>query len=196
MPKIYTKTGDAGQTSLWGGTRLPKNHPRVAAYGDVDELNSQLGLALSTLERFPGFEPLTRQLLAIQTELFSLGAQLAAAPSKRRELSKTDAGKISQVESLKSAASRLEREIDAMTGELAPLKRFILPGGSPAGSLLHVARSVCRRAERAAVALSESEAVGPEILIYLNRLSDYLFTAARWANARANRAETTWEGLA
>lgn len=182
MTKIYTKTGDKGDTGLWGGPRVPKNHPRVTAYGEVDELNSVLGLAIAALPKTKPFKSLSASLDSIQEELFSVGAFLASPKDDGRRLSPR-------------SLTRLENEIDAMTSDLKPLRRFILPGGGPCGACFHLARTVCRRAERAAVALSNSETVRAGIIVYLNRLSDWLFTAARWVNARQRRPERTWEGL-
>ena len=184
--KIYTKTGDAGQTGLWGGLRVPKDHPRVAAYGDVDELNCQLGCALAAL----GKSPLRAVFERVQSELFIVGALLASPAAQLKKLKPPfDQGLP------RSAVDRLEAEIDAWTSGLAPMTHFIMPGGSPAGAQLHVARAVCRRAERAAASLAKREPLPDNVLIYLNRLSDHLFTAARWANARAKAPETTWRGL-
>lgn len=180
--KIYTRTGDRGETGLVGGKRVSKDHPRVRAYGDADEANSWVGAALSLLPRKASFAAVRAELLRVQEELFAVGAILASPPGK-------DPG----VALDPRAASRLEAEIDKMTGELAPLKYFILPGGSPPGALLHLARTACRRAERSAVALGPREA--PEAaLIYLNRLSDYLFTAARWVNGKSKSPERPWKG--
>ncbi|HVE14132.1 MAG TPA: cob(I)yrinic acid a,c-diamide adenosyltransferase [Elusimicrobiota bacterium] len=182
--KIYTRTGDSGQTGLIGGERVAKDHPRVAAYGAVDETNSCVGAALSVLPKRPAFAAFRADLARIQGELFSIGAILAA-PGGKSPGARLDPG----------AAARLEAEIDRMDAELEPLKTFILPGGSPAGAALHVARSACRRAERAAVSLGKGEA--PEAaLVYLNRLSDHLFTAARWVNRKLKVRETPWKGSA
>lgn len=185
VTKIYTRTGDRGQTGLWGGGRVLKSHPRVAAYGEVDELNSCLGAAIAEIESQPKLKALRDPLARIQKELFVVGAILA-----------TSKGKTGLAELPKDASSRLESEIDGLTNDLKPMRKFIMPGGSPAGAWLHLARTVCRRAERAVVALSDSELPSQDVLVYLNRLSDYLFTAARWANARLDRRETEWEGLA
>ncbi len=185
MSKIYTKTGDRGDTGLWGGGRLRKDHPRVEAYGEVDELNSSLGAVLASLPR-EGLGGLEGSLRRIQKELFTIGAILASPAEKSASLAERLPA---------SAVSALEAEIDAWTAELKPLKKFILPGGSTAGAQLHLARTVCRRAERRAVALAEREAVPERLIVYLNRLSDHLFTAARWANQKLERTETEWEGL-
>lgn len=196
--KIYTRTGDKGETGLWGGSRVSKDHPRVRAYGEVDELNSWIGLALAALaqERPAEGEPLkllSEELTRVQAELFQAGAILATPGSKTDKLGKDlDRGLPN------SAIERLEAEIDGLTRELWPLKRFILPGGSKAGALLHLARAVCRRAERQVVALGpsaepESRETLSSVVVYLNRLSDFLFTAARWANAKLKAGETEWE---
>ncbi len=189
--KIYTKTGDKGETGLWGGDRVPKYHPRVAAYGDVDELNSCLGLVLSALPDEAAFSELRRILARIQEELFVVGALLATPEARLGRLSPPfDQGLPPE------AAGRLEREIDSLAAELEPMRRFILPGGCLAGAWLHLARTICRRAERGAAHLAALEKAPEGILVYLNRLSDHLFTAARWVNAKSGRAETPWQGLA
>jgi cob(I)alamin adenosyltransferase len=175
MTRIYTKTGDQGQTGLIGGLRVGKDSRRVRAYGEVDELNAALGFVRSQL---PPGEPADPLLDRIQCELFELGAELADPASKPR----LGADRV----------RRLETEIDAMTASLPELKRFILPGGTAAGAALHVARGVCRRAERELTALAREEKPAPEALVYLNRLSDHLFTLARAVNARAGRPETPW----
>jgi len=180
--KIYTKTGDRGDTGLFGGGRVPKNHPRVAAYGDVDELNSVLGLCRAT-EPLPKIDDL---LAPIQRDLLAIGALLATPnPEKMREhltKAKIDDRRIRE----------LEMAIDAGDLEIEPLKAFILPGGSMKASMLHVARTVCRRAERSVVAMQESESIPAVAVVYLNRLSDLLFTLARVANRAAGVAEESW----
>ncbi len=180
--RIYTKTGDEGQTGLFGGGRVAKDHPRVMAYGDVDELNAAIGLARST-EPTGLFDP---ELEAIQRDLFSLGGQLASPdPDKvRAALSKADLGD--------SRVAEFERAMDAADQELAPLRAFVLPAGCPKATALHLARTVCRRAERSTVALARDAEVPPLFLIYLNRLSDYLFVLARLANHREGRPDVTW----
>ena len=180
--KIYTKTGDRGDTGLFGGGRVPKNHPRVAAYGDVDELNAVLGLVIAT-------EPLPRiddVLLPIQRDLFAIGALLATPNQEkmRQHLEKAQIGN--------SRISELERAIDAGDDELEPLRSFILPGGTQKAASLHVARTVCRRAERSVVGLTAETEIPELVVIYLNRLSDLLFTLARVANKRAGTSEVTW----
>jgi cob(I)alamin adenosyltransferase len=180
--KIYTKTGDRGQTALFGGARVSKASVRVSAYGDVDELNSHLGVVCA---HGPDAALATR-LREIQEELFSLGAELAKNPDKDVDLGVPGVGDV-QIE-------RLERDIDAFETELEPLKTFILPGGTPSAAFLHVARTACRRAERAVVLLTEAEPVRPELVRYLNRLSDLLFVMARVANHRAGVADVPWLG--
>ncbi len=171
LNRIYTRTGDAGSTRLASGAPVSKASPRVSAYGDVDETNAILGLArLSTA----GAAPLDPILARIQNDLFDLGADLAT-PERA-------AGAPEALRIVASQVDRLEREIDALNAELSPLTSFVLPGGTAAAAALHVARTVCRRAERAAVALAAAETVNPEAVRYLNRLSDLLFVAARYAN--------------
>lgn len=180
--KIYTKKGDAGDTGLFGGTRVSKASSRVAAYGEIDELNSHLGVV-----RAAAVDDDVDALLArIQSELFELGAELAARPGKDVGIARVGDA---QVEALEQAIDRAEVE-------LAPLETFILPAGSLAAAHLHVARTVCRRAERAIVALgAEGEAeLRPEVLRYANRLSDLLFVLARLANHRAGVADVPWKG--
>jgi cob(I)alamin adenosyltransferase len=178
--KIYTKTGDSGQTSLFDNSRVSKADERVDAYGDVDELNACLGAA-----RTAGLDaPLASAIDVIQRELFAVGARLAD-PSARI------AARVTKAAVGDTDVARLEQLIDGLEAELPPLRRFILPGGSPAGAWLHLARTVCRRAERRVVALG-SDAVDPILIVYLNRLSDLLFVMARAANQRAGVAETEW----
>ena len=180
--KIYTRTGDAGDTGLFGGGRVAKSHPRVEAYGDVDELNAAIGFARS-IEQMPRVDEV---LVPIQRDLFAIGALLATPDREkmRQHLAKArvDDDRITQ----------LEQAIDDGDRELEPLKSFILPGGSPKAAALHIARTVCRRAERRVVALGENEEIPGLVVIYLNRLSDLLFTLARVANRRAGVGEVTW----
>ncbi len=177
--KIYTKKGDAGQTSLIGGTRVPKHHLRVEAYGMVDELNVVIGLLIDQLKTDREIEVLR----TIQDRLFITGSNLAADPHKNRmalpQLSNED-------------IELLEREIDVMDAALPPLKNFILPGGHPAVSFSHLARVVCRRAERIVSQLAENESVNPDIIKYLNRLSDYFFMLSRWNAHVLQVHETAW----
>jgi cob(I)alamin adenosyltransferase len=178
--KIYTKTGDAGETGLLGGTRVSKAAPRVAAYGDVDELNAWLGLVRAAQPD----EQLAAMLDRIQRELFAIGARLAdptGAVANRVEKAAVTAEDVLQ----------LERWIDLLESGLPPLRRFILAGGSPPAASLHVARTVCRRAERRVVELGR-DAVEADVLVYLNRLSDLLFVMARAANHRSGVPESEW----
>jgi cob(I)alamin adenosyltransferase len=179
--KIYTRTGDAGETSLFGGARVQKSDPRVAAYGDVDELNACLGV----VRAHAGLGPDVKELLAqIQTDLFAIGARLAD-PAERM------AGRVTKVAVGDADIERLEGWIDRFEADLPPLRRFILPGGSEAGSLLHLSRTVCRRAERGIVGLGAGSVDG-HVVAYINRLSDLLFVLARAINHRAGQTETEW----
>ncbi len=177
---IYTRTGDSGETGLFDGTRVSKSDPRVATYGEVDELNAWLGLARADV----GDAQLAGMLEAIQRDLFALGARLAD-PAKKI------AARVTKAAIAAEDISRLEGWIDLLEHELPPLRRFILAGGSRGGAALHVARTICRRAERAMVSLG-ADAFEPELLIYVNRLSDLLFVMARSANHRAGAPETEW----
>ncbi|MGQ0615210.1 MAG: cob(I)yrinic acid a,c-diamide adenosyltransferase [Planctomycetaceae bacterium] len=179
--RIYTRTGDGGETGLFGGGRVPKDHPRVEAFGAVDELNAALGAARAV--GLPGhLEPLAAR---IQAELFVLGADLATPPQ-----TSTRADRIVRLRD--DAAAALEPEIDRCEEELEPLKTFVLPGGGSAGAALHLARTVCRRAERRVAGLVRANETGPAPLVYLNRLADLLFVMARLANARTGNPETPW----
>jgi len=178
--KIYTRTGDDGTTGLFGGGRVPKSHPRIAAYGTVDELNSWLGLVRAHL--LPEENELDALLQRLQGMLFDTGADLATPLDSR--------ARTVRIESRHVAA--IEQEIDRLEAQLPPLKTFILPGGAPAAAMLHVARTVCRRAERHVVEAMQQEALNPEVLRFLNRLSDLLFVLARWVNHRRRVAETPW----
>jgi cob(I)alamin adenosyltransferase len=186
--RIYTRTGDGGETGLFGGGRVAKAHDRIAAYGETDELNSVLGWCAVAAEGAPGIVAgLKAGIEREQGMLLTAGSWLATPPeatNSRRHLPAWPAG----------ADAVLEREIDAWDAALPPLKTFILPGGSELAARLHLARTVCRRAERAVCALAADEAHGvdPRILAWLNRLSDWLFTAARAANAAAGRADVPW----
>ena len=180
--KIYTKTGDGGETTLFGGGRVAKYDIRVRAYGDVDELNSSLGMAMATPPADPGHDLLEQ----IQRDLFAIGGQLSTREPERvqRALAKAliDEERI----------TRMEEAIDHAEALLPPLAAFVLPGGTAKAAAFHLARTVCRRAERSVVALHAEEPLAPIILIYLNRLSDLLFTLARLANQRAGIADRTW----
>lgn len=184
MMKIYTKTGDKGQTSLLRGGRVAKHHPRVEAYGTFDELNSLVGYVRS----INGDEDLEAVLADLQPRLHRLCSDVAA-PLDRTE---ADA-KIPRMR--EQDVTHLEQGIDRMDEEIPTLTHFILPGGSPAGAALHMARTVCRRGERRLTELMEAgEAINEQALMFVNRLSDFLFTLARWANHRAGTAETPWIG--
>ena len=174
--KIYTRTGDQGQTSLFGGARVPKNDARIEAYGTIDELSSQVGVARAAA--IPA--EVGAILHQVQVDLFEVGAHLASPGTSR-----FPGVDLRRIEELESA-------IDAMERELAPLTSFILPAGAPAAAQLHVARTVCRRAERLVVALSDPSEATASTIAYLNRLSDYLFVAARFANRRAGVDDVPW----
>jgi cob(I)alamin adenosyltransferase len=183
--KIYTRRGDAGETGLFGAGRVSKDSTRVEAYGAVDELNSVLGECVVRLIE-AGEDELTEGIRRIQSDLFNLGAHLAAAP---RETQRED----TRLPALpQERVAEFEAEIDNAENELAPLRDFILPGGSAAAAALHVARTVCRRAERRVVTLADAEATDPLHLVYLNRLSDLLFTWARLTNRRAEIPDVLW----
>lgn len=179
--KIYTKAGDAGQTSLFGGGTVDKDDPRVETYGEVDELSAAIALA-----RALGADPeVERQLVRVQDELLCLGADLATPPGSKAR---------SAVPTVEAAwVEDLERAIDTWQKELPALTEFVLPGPGRSAAALHLARTVCRRAERRAVALHRHAAVGPLVLVYLNRLSDFLFVAARLQAKREGAAETIWD---
>lgn len=180
MPfRIYTKTGDTGETGLFGGSRVLKSHIRVDAYGTVDELNAFIGLLHDSLDE----EPVRDLLRQVQHRLFSIGATLASDP----------AGEYAMPPDIReSDIGLLEDAMDAMDDQLPELKNFILPGGFPTVSLCHVCRTVCRRAERTTVALHELDPVEPLVLQYLNRLSDYFFLLARYIGHQAGAAEIVW----
>lgn len=173
LSRIYTRGGDEGRTSLGDGARVAKHSPRVEAYGTVDEANAVIGLA-----RLHTTGEADAMLARIQNDLFDLGADLC------RPGAGVDDGRLRVID---SQVARLEREIDAMNAELAPLRSFVLPGGTPASAFLHLARTVVRRAERLVVALAENEAVNPAAIRYLNRLSDHLFVLARHLNDKGAR---------
>lgn len=180
--RIYTRTGDDGTTSLFGGERVAKGNPRIEAYGTVDETNSIVGLARAHLRGEPGQGELDPVLGEIQEELFVLGADLATP---------LDATPV--VERIEEAhIEALEERIDRFEADLPGLDRFILPGGTPAGASLHSARTVCRRAERSSVEAKTSTPINEQVVIYLNRLSDLFFVLARWANREAGVREDTW----
>ena len=191
LNRIYTKTGDQGQTHLAGGQRVPKDALRIECYGTVDELNAHIGVALTNAfvgmacisagESVPGIAPI---LLRVQHELFNLGSILATKPEDvhPKQARITDA-----------EVRQLEIEIDRMNADLAPLRSFVLPGGTRLNTELHVCRTVCRRAERLAVGLAREEQIPPEIIQYLNRLSDAFFVWSRWVNQSQGVPEILWE---
>lgn len=178
--KIYTRKGDTGETSLFGGMRVKKFAERIEAYGTIDELNAALGLLHSVAE----MQPRRAFLQQVQQNLFTLGAWLAADPS---------AENLYLPELPDTAVAELETSIDSMDEELEPLKNFVLPGGHTGNAYAHMARTICRRAERRVVALSEVEDVPPATITYLNRLSDWLFTLARWLSKQADVPEVLWK---
>ena len=180
--KIYTRTGDRGETSLFGGKRVPKDALRIETYGTVDELNSLLGVIRSMKIA----KSLDRVLERIQSDLFVLGADLASPAGENPKGSVAPRIGVSNV-------TALEAVIDGFAPKLPPLKRFILPGGTLPASYFHLARSVCRRAERLAVRLARAESISPQILAYLNRLSDLLFILARWVSYQAGAKEIVWK---
>lgn len=180
--KIYTKTGDKGDTGLFGGGRVAKSHPRVEAYGDVDELNAALGM-VRAIEPMPRIDEV---LVPVQRDLFAIGA-LLATPDRDKMRQHLEKARVDE-----ARVSELERAIDAGDAELEPLRAFIVPGGTRKAAMLHVARTVCRRAERRVVELASDTEIPPLVVIYLNRLSDLLFTLARVANKRGGGGEVTW----
>lgn len=181
--KVYTRTGDQGQTSLFAGGRVYKHDLRVEAYGTVDELNAVVGVICSYA--LPDLAQ--TWLTQIQNDLFVIGSDLATPLDAKADwLKRIDA----------TPAQQLESWIDTMDEQLAPLQTFILPGGTAAAAMTHVARTVCRRAERISVALQQEQAINADVIQYLNRLSDFLFTLARWLNHEAGVMETPWKGRA
>jgi len=179
LSRIYTKSGDTGETGLGDGRRVPKDHIRVTAYGEVDELNATLGLLTGYCPETPD----SKLIFTIQNDLFDVGADLCVPPVEGEQPNQC-------LRVTAEQAVRLEQAIDRLNENLEPLRSFILPGGSPAAAWLHLARTVCRRAERAVVTLMHAEPVNPQVVIYLNRLSDYLFVLARVANA--TRGDVLW----
>ena len=182
--RVYTRQGDTGETSLAGGQRVPKDSRRIEAYGTVDELNSFVGLARDTVASDPSVAALSDILLRIQHELFNLGSILATLPEDVHPRQ----ARITEAEIV-----QLEAEMDQMNAELPALRSFVLPGGSRLNAELHVCRTVCRRAERAVVALARDEQVPAEAAQYLNRLGDAFFVWSRWASHRSGIPETLWE---
>jgi len=177
MLKIYTRTGDKGETSLYGGRRVAKHNLQVVAYGTVDELNSAIGVVISSIENNP---ELTKFLTNIQKDLFSSGAHLAG-----NKQSLTLVGK---------RVKEMEKFIDTLTAKLTPLKNFILPGGVESASFAHLARSICRRAEREVIKLSKEVTIDSRVIMYLNRLSDLLFVIARYLNKQSGVVDVIWKG--
>lgn len=184
--KIYTKTGDKGKTSLFGGTRVPKYHLRIEAYGTVDELNSYIGLIRD--QKIDSHT--TEILLKIQNELFTLGSMLATPPEK--EILKSGKERLNINKVSEESVALLENEIDLMNESLPPMSHFILPGGHTTVSFCHIARCICRRAERITTQLSHESTINPKILVYLNRLSDYLFMLARKLTIDNQAQEIPW----
>ncbi len=184
LNKIYTRTGDDGVTGLGGGTRVPKHHARISAFGTVDETNAAIGVARGELEA--GSARIDQMLARIQNDLFDLGADLCVP-----ETPQSDSGTPLRI--ISSQVERLESEIDELNAELEPLSSFVLPGGTRAAAALHVARTVCRRAERlmGALAAMKEETVGEAALCYINRLSDFLFVASRYVNGKGE-ADRLW----
>lgn len=185
--KIYTRTGDKGETTLFTGQRILKNDPLFDAIGTVDECNSTLGMAIAMLENEHALAQVKEQLTLVQHALFDVGAALAT-PRTRAETNKVNKTRFDS-----EATKLLEEWIDRMEAHLPPLNTFILPGGHPSGATLHMARSICRRAERLVVPLNKRADVSDNVLIYLNRLSDYLFVVSRFVNHQLNIPETKWE---
>lgn len=184
--KIYTKSGDRGETTLFSGHRVSKNDPFIEALGSVDECNSAIGIALSFMNKEPSLKQTKDQLEIIQHTLFDLGASLAT-PRTRALGSKIERTRFDH-----EGIELLEKWIDAMEETLPELHTFILPGGHSVGAFLHLARSICRRAERCVIPISKNADVSKNVIIYLNRLSDYLFVASRYVNYLSKQPETLW----
>lgn len=184
LTKIYTKTGDRGSTGLAGGQRLPKDSLRIAAMGDADELNSAIGLAAEAMRRTDGFKSIYAKMLRLQQQLFNLGAQLCVLTTDRQH--DTPVIVIENIE-------LLEQEIDQMNESLSKLNSFILPGGGEIATRLHLARGICRRAERSLVSLNDAETLDGTEIPFINRLSDWLFVAARYAAFLIHEPETLWQ---
>lgn len=184
LNRIYTKMGDSGETGLVGGQRVPKDDPRIEAYGTVDELNAFIGLACVSCHEDPRWSELGTILRRVQHELFNLGSILATRPEDVHP---------KQPRVTDQEVKQLEREIDAMNANLPALRSFVLPGGTRVSAELHACRTICRRAERVLVSLARREEVPPETIRYLNRLSDALFVWSRWVNQAAGTPEALWE---
>lgn len=201
MARIYTRTGDGGETALFGGQRVPKSDPRVDVYGGVDELNCAMGVARAqiaaeaTLADSDGqLKSLLPLLDQIQAELFEIGGVLASPERSEQMAAESAAESASECASASPfATTDLERAIDRLENDLTPLKTFILPGGSVVAAQLHLVRTVCRRVERQAVATAAETTVPPQVVVYLNRLSDFLFVAARWANHGLGIEDVAWQ---
>lgn len=181
--KIYTRTGDDGSTGIFGGGRVEKNHPRIRAYGTVDEANAALGVAIAHLPADDRFDEVRSWLIDLQQQLFVLGADLATPLASKAAVPRVDDDDVANLEVL----------IDKMEGQLPPLSRFILPGGHAAAAALHVARTTCRRAEREVVDAMQAEPINPLAVKFLNRLSDFLFVSARLTNRHAGIPDVIWE---
>ena len=187
--RVYTRTGDDGKTALVGGKRVPKDDPRISAYGEVDELNAVVGMVRAILGEPPykgrvASGRLDTELAVVQQELFDLGSELATPPGATYQ---------GMITAGKKHTDRLEAGMDALQKDLAPLRSFVLPGGGTAGATLHLARTVCRRAERTVTALVRKKADGPWTARYLNRLSDLLFVQSRWIAKKSRKKETLWQ---
>lgn len=180
--KIYTKTGDKGETSLFGGERVPKDNLRISAYGTVDELNSIIGIAIAEIQT----TEIKEILVQVQNDLFTLGSDLASPAEKEKGSFVIPRIKTDKIE-------KLETFIDSIEYKLQELRNFILPGGSKGASYLHLARTVCRRAEREVVSLAKNVVIGPNPVVYLNRLSDLLFVLARFENLSTNHPDIEWK---
>jgi cob(I)alamin adenosyltransferase len=183
--KIYTKTGDTGETALYGGKRLSKADIKIECYGTVDELNSTIGVIVSLLNESKTHSDIQTQLIKIQSRLFDIGTHLAAEYGKKNLI-------LPEINN--SQIAEMEQQIDQWQAQLPELKNFILPGGNIIAAHTHIARTVCRRAERMVVALTQQEEVQPILIHYLNRLSDYLFVLARYINFTTNTDEIIWQG--
>ncbi|OGY83726.1 MAG: ATP:cob(I)alamin adenosyltransferase [Candidatus Kerfeldbacteria bacterium RIFCSPHIGHO2_12_FULL_48_17] len=180
MTKIYTKTGDQGETGLFGNQRVRKNHPRLVAYGEVDELNSFIGFLISRIND----DGINKKLMAVQENLFIIGAELATPKDSPLHTPHIQPHHV----------QTLEQEIDAWQHDLPPLAHFILPGGDRSAAVAHICRTICRRAERSIISVDQQEEIDPEILKYMNRLSDWFFILARILNKHYNQTEHTWNG--
>lgn len=187
MSKIYTRTGDKGDTSLFTGQRVPKNDPFIEAIGSVDECNSSIGAALAFLPESKEAGTIKEQLQTVQHALFDVGAALATPRTRAID------AKLEKTRFDHEAVEKLEKWMDQMDEKLPPLHAFILPGGHPCGALLHVARGICRRAERRILPLHRNGDVSDNVIMYMNRLSDYLFLLSRYVNFLNHRPETQWQ---